>query len=402
MIPRCLLLVLALIYPSASSSAYEGVLSTVLQPIAAAPPEITVLQEVNGIGQLRYTRIAEDVMQYAIVVYGGCNVNFRAHAAYVDEWYQHLDGTVQAVEVGPTEQFSHKFDVNTSAKKFGPHEETLEVPTTFLVNNLTSVGEALIQELSESSGHSPAFVRSADLHVTVDWPLTFYMACRRWAGNDDLAWQTSRALLPLEVTFRGAGTVAPPFRIAPPPPGQPNVPIPYDELTDTVHIEQAHLSILQNGDPNTCGFYLSGVFRTSGPTRVTYRLVDALGARSRVFEVEVDQSNTAFFSHEIHFAPQSGETLGLSLIPNRSPNPAGAVAFAGSFVNVPNDRLQGYYRIETVEPHRVTSNIVSYNLEDCTTSTGPRSLSFDAAVVGDWDSVLKAFRKANELYEPAK
>lgn len=403
---RRLLLVFALTCPSPAAG-YDGVLSTLLQSTAAAPPEITVLQEANALGQLRYTRIAEDILQYPIVAYGDCNTNFRANSAFVSECHRDLDGTVQTVEVCPAgadtpERFEHAFDVNTDKMQFGSHEETLEVPTSFLLETLTSAGETLVQEKSEEMNIPPAFVRLADVTGEIDWALTFHMVCRRWAWNNALAWQTSFALLPLKVTFRGAAPPAPPFEIDPVPPEQPNVPIPFGELTDTVRIEQARLSILPGDDPDVCGFYLSGVFRTSGPIRVTYRLVDALGAQSPVFEVDVDRSNTAFFSHEIDFAPGTGETLGLSVVPGRSPNPAGGVAFAGSFVNVPSDRLQGYYRVETVEPHRASSNIVSYNLQDCTGRAGPRSLGFDAAVIGEWDSVLEAFRRADELYKPAE
>jgi hypothetical protein len=401
-----LLLVLLLLWPTAAT-AYKGVLSTLLESRAASPPKITVLQEVNALGQLRYTRIAEDIMHYPIVVLGDCNANYRVEEAYVETCYQDLDGTVSSLEgcgastMGST-HFHHDFDVNTHAKDFGVHEETLEVPTTFLVDILTSAGEELVQEKSEEIHKPAANVRLADITEEVDWPLTFYMGCRRWAFGNAVAYQTSYALLPLDVTFRGAAPPGGPFEIKPVPPHQPNVPIPFNELTDIIHIEQAQLFILPSADPDVCGFHLSGVFVTSGPTRVTYRLVDALGARSPVFEVDVDQTNTAFFSHDINFAPGTGETLGLSLLPGQPPNPAGGVAFAGSFVDVPSDRLHGYYRVETVEPHHATSNIVSYNLEDCTGSAGPRSLSFDAAVIGEWNSVLEAFRSAREPYKPAK
>jgi hypothetical protein len=187
----------------------------------------------------------------------------------------------------------------------------------------------------------------------------------------------------------------------PVPPEQPSVPIPLGELTQGVRIEQAHLSILPSND-DECGFHLSGVFETSGPTRVTYRLVDAQGAQSPVFHVDVDHSNVGFFSRRIEFAPGTGQTLGLSLTPGSSPSPPGSTAFSGSFVDVPNDRLQGYYRVETIEPHRSQSNIVSYNLADCTGSEGPRNPNFAVGVVGEWNSVLKAFRWARENYTGAK
>lgn len=397
-----LTLVLVLSSPGAAAGK-EGVLSTFLQSRAASPPSLTVLQEVNDLGQLRYTRIAEEIMNYPIVAYGGCNTNFRADVAWVNQCFQHLDGTVQSLEICPGPVgFGQGFHVDTAAKKFGPSDELLVVPTTKLLDQLTSAGETLIQNLSELSGFSPAFVRSLDLRIEVKWPLAFYMGCRRWAGNNAKAYQSSFVMLPIDVTFRGASPAAPPFRIAPVPPGQPDVPIPFGELTHRVQIEQAHLSILPNDDRDECGFYLSGVFRTNAPTRVTYRLIDALGARSPAFAVDVDQSNTAFFSHDIVFAPKSGETLGLSLVPGNSPNPAGGVAFAGSFVNVPTDRLQGYYRVETIEPHRAMSNIVSYNLANCTGGDGPASLSFNARVVGEWNSVLEAFRRADETYGTAE
>jgi hypothetical protein len=221
------------------------------------------------------------------------------------------------------------------------------------------------------------------------------MTCRRYFGGNDHIIKTHDRKFPLMVTYRGATADGPAIVLNLDPPEQPVPPIPFGELTDRIRIEQAHLMIIPDDRPDTCGMFLSASFRTSGPTVITYRIVDAAGARSPVHDVGVGPTRAAFVSHEIDFSEGSGATIGFTAADN--PAQPGGIAFGSSLVDVPSDNLRGYYRIETIAPHRSASNIVSYNLEDCSGEEGPGAWVFDAVVLGDPDKLREAFRQASSI-----
>lgn len=381
-------------------------------------PELTVVQEVNDFGQLHYARIIEEDMHLEAWLKGRCGLNWRIQSAALRSppiCNGDLSGEAnQVIEVCPSSGdemddddespgWTMDFEVNQDNMTFGPREAHLEqVPTAWLTRRLARIGDELITELAELSGNSPQFVRSLDLRIPVDLGVTFWMTCRRFAGNNDHATKTHTRDFPLYVTYRGASADGLPFEIDPEPPEQPRQPIPFGELTDRIHIEQAYLMILPDDTPDTCGMFLSGTFRTSGPTVVTYQIVDALGARSAQHEVTVDQSGVAFVSHELDFAEGTGATIGFTAADDGDTDPQDGIAFGTSLLDVPSDNLRGYYRIETLSPHRSSSNIVSYNLGDCTAEQGPRTPVFDAVVLGDPERIRELFREARseEGYQP--
>jgi hypothetical protein len=362
------------------------------------PPEVTVIQDVNQFGVRSYTSIVQETITLPVSVYGGCNANFRAHKAYVEECFQQLDGgggLVQAcLPIG--EMFDQDFEVSQSAKKFGPGVVPIEVPRQFLSEHLTQAGEDLIAKLAAQTEFSAGAWRSVDLRVPVDWDLTFIMQCRRWFGGNQVHSQSSYAVLPMMVTYRGLPGNVP--DLLPPdndPPQQPTFPNPVGAFTSATRIEQAQLSILPDPARDPCGYALSGTFVTNAPTEVRYQVVDHLGARSKEFTVEVDQILVAFVSHEIEFAEGGTEPIGFAAAESGAGD-ADGLAFSNTFLANPTDNIQGFYRLETLAPHVAQSNVVSYNLEDCSGANGRRAPAFEAVVLGDPARIAEVLRRESE------
>jgi len=386
------LLLFATVMATATPAAgvLEGVLSTYMFP-EGPPPEVTMVQDEVAQGVLRYTSLVEELVEIPVSVYGGCNVNFRAHATWVNECFQDLDGGNELVGFCPSQFFEQIFDVDQDAKKFGPGVVTIEVPRQFLNDHLSQAGEEMIGNLAAQTEFSATAWRSVDLRIPVDWNLTYYMQCRRWFLGDAVHAQSWFSPLPLMVTYRGA-TAIPDLLPPDPNPQSPILPIPVDHLTTQNRIEQAALSILPDPAREPCGYVLSGTFVTSNPTEVGYQLVDHLGARSAAFTVDVDETLVAFVSHEIDFAEDATEPIGFTS-PEADPEDPEGPAFADTFLANPTDHIQGFYRIEAFAPHAAQSNIVSYDLDDCSAGAGPRAPVFEATVLGDPETVAEILRR---------
>jgi hypothetical protein len=362
-------------------------------------PELTVVQEPNAFALPRYARILEEHVPIKAWMKGTCGTNWRVQSAELSSLHEDYSGDSPLfapgsgmADPGP-ENWSISFAVNQDHRTFGPHVADLEqVPTEWLTHRLTAAGEELIISLAETTGLTPKLLRAQDLETTFDLGLTFWFKCRRYAGNNDWAIKTVRAYFPLQVTYRahsGGGTL-----------GQPPQPMTFDDLTTGTRIDHVHLLMFPDETPDSCAMVLNGAFRTSAPTVVTYQFVDARGARSALRQVSVDESGFATVMHEVDFTEGTGETIGFTTLD--PPSPSG-IAFGSSLVDLPSDNLRGYYRIETISPHRSLSNIVSYNLRDCTAEQGPTSFFFNVALWADPDKVREAVREAvsEQDYAPA-
>jgi hypothetical protein len=86
---------------------------------------------------------------------------------------------------------------------------------------------------------------------------------------------------------------------------------------------------------------------------IFYYLVDDTGGMSPLYKVAVDQTYAAFVSHPIDLSERELE----------GPVPA----IDQGFSSLPTERLQGFYQIEVVSPHKTSSNIAEYNIEPCNT-----------------------------------
>lgn len=374
-------------------------------------PNLTVEQDVNEFGQLHYAHIVEDTMHLEAWLKGRCGNNWRVQSARINSCFPDQDGTLfqGSVEVCPASagllfptQWSTSLSVDQSKLTFGPHEAHLtDVPTDWLTTKLTAAGEANLVALAEMTHQNVADLRALDHQLLENLRLTFVMTCRRYFGNNTHVNKTHKRYFPLSVTYKGARVSDGELEISNQPPEQPPVPIPFGELTDRTHIKSANLMIIADDVPDRCGIFLSGTFTTSGPTVVTYRIVDALGAKSPQHEVTVDQSGVAFVSHEVDFGEGSGSTIGF-INPSAEENPQPGISFSGALVDVPSDNLQGYFFFETISPHKSASNIASYNLANCTAEHGPGGSFFDAKIMGDPEEIHRLFSSKKTQYPASK
>lgn len=392
------LLLSVLLLAATPALAVDPVVTAFMLP-ASPTPKITVRQELNGLGQLRYAAIVEDNMLLPVEVVGLCKNNWRIQQAVVSECATEGTsgpsptlGTFEHCPEGAN-QFHHALPVDQQEKLLSK-VELIEAPTESLDDIVTEVGEVHVTWFSGITGMAPAAVRAETFTLPVDWPLEFTFTCRRWAGNNDWFRKTTSKYIPLEVTFLGVSGASPPFTPQPDPPGAPVVPIPFGELTDRTRIEQATLLIAGEVSQDPCEFALSGSFVTSGPTEIVYRIVDDHGAKSPEFSVNVDQSLTAFVSHTVSFTETSGAPLGLEA-PVGTPAPSpGALAFPGTLAQVPSDRVRGFFRLEMRQPHGGATNIVSYNLDSCEGGIAPSASLFEAVIPTHPKDVADLFEKS--------
>ncbi|MDH3668988.1 MAG: hypothetical protein OEN23_18880 [Paracoccaceae bacterium] len=349
-------------------------------------PTITVRQETDELGRLRYSRIEEDFITIVPLAYGKCGHNYRVRRAFISNWFAPYDGGYDSsLEVFPSGDFwSRNFPVNTSKRTFGPHFEFLEIPTFWLTDSLTQFGEQTVAQTAGALGTSLTQERAKTFAVPVEIQLSFYMICRRYAGSSDKSFTKSvRSTFLIIPEFVGATSSGSGGLIPVPDPGeQPSSPIPVDGgLTERVRVESASLLILPEEKELSCRLHLSATFRTTGSATVTYQLVDALGARSPEFQVDVDHAGVAFASHEVDLEASGTNVMSFEAF-TVGENAEGP-GFGGVLQDEPSDRERGYYRIETIQPHRTFSNIAGYNLDECVAEGGFRNLVFEAFIVDD-------------------
>jgi hypothetical protein len=139
---------------------------------------------------------------------------------------------------------------------------------------------------------------------------------------------------------------------------------PKSGITTGVRIDGNSLMILPEERPGSCRLHLSGTFRTSGATTVTYRLLDHLDAASAIRSVSVDQSGVAFVSHEVDLVEPDDQTLDLTLTVGAG-NKGNDTKGSGDLQLEPTSRVRGFYQIETIKPHLTMSNFAGFNLDEC-------------------------------------
>jgi hypothetical protein len=372
-----------------ATAADNGVLSTYMS-LSGTPPVVSVAQSAAVNGVLRYDRLLQDEVEIPVTVYGGCNFNFRVQTAYASTYYQEADGTDVFLEAGPPgTYYSPSFPVNQDADHYGPTEVKLRVGREFLEEWMSAQGEALVDELAESSAFTEAELRQTQISTLVHFRPTLYFGCRRYAFGDGKRWQTSRAELPIHVNFLPADNAGGNLDDLRDNPGDGvAIPVPVSELTARTRIEQNSFLLTPEPTHEPCGYALSGAFVTNQPANIRYRIEDHLGALSPEFVTETGITKTSFVSHEIDFSAETGEPLGFSA--NEQPPSDGGLLFGDSLLNRPTDRIQGYFRVITTAPHHSKSNIVSYNLEECSSESMAAPAVFGAQIVTDLDG-------ANEL-----
>jgi len=349
-------------------------------------PSITVRQETDELGRLRYTSIDEDSITIVPLAYGKCGRNYRVRNAFISNFFEpYHGGYASSLEVFPPGDFwTRNFPVNTSKRTFGPHFEFLEIPTFWLTDRLTQFGEQTVAQTAEALGTSLAQERAKTFVIPFEIRLAFYMNCRRYVGSSEKTFtksvRSNFLIIPefVGATSEGAGGFIPPLD----PDDQPPTTIPVgEELTERIRIDSASLLILPEEREMSCRLHLSTTFRTSRPTTVTYQLVDALGGRSPEFQVDVDHTGVAFASHEVDLEASGANVISFEAF-TAEENAAGP-GFGGVLQDEPSDRERGYYRIETIQPHRMFSNIAGYNLDECVAEGGIQSFVFEAFIVDD-------------------
>jgi hypothetical protein len=377
----------------AALGADNGVLSTYIIP-HGDPPAISVDQIAGVNGQLRYSRLREDVIEIPVDVYGRCNVNFRIDRAYVGGTYEALDGRSRFVGLGLVIEdsysgFHQEFEVNTNNQTFGPRTEILELDREELQSWLVEEGEALVDQLAETSSFTEEELRSTRIDTILNFHPTFYFSCRRWAFGNGKRWQSSYGTVPLTVHFE-PDTTSPVFdELLGPPEGPTPIPVPVEVFTAGVRIDQNSFHLVENPEVAPCGFVLGGAFVTSGPTTVRYRIEDHLGALSPEFSVDTGRTRTAFVSHDVAFSEETGNALGFT-----APQGEGD-GIDDTLESTPTDNLQGYFRVVTTAPHGSRSNIVSYNIDTCESEALPVAPVFDAVIMTD-PEVLPALVQRHE------
>jgi hypothetical protein len=197
-------------------------------------------------------------------------------------------------------------------------------------------------------------IRAQDWTAYLTAPASFWLRCKRAVGYTGLDkwWGVDTYIKSVRVVYRGASAD---FDIVNRAPGQGKYfdpSLPNGQLADTVNVD-ANLLIVPNEKEGDCKINLSGTFTTNGETVIFYYLVDDTGGMSPLYKVAVDQTYAAFVSHPIDLSERELE----------GPVPA----IDQGFSSLPTERLQGFYQIEVVSPHKTSSNIAEYNIEPCNT-----------------------------------
>ena len=252
------------------------------------------------------------------------------------------------------------FTVNPDKRTFGPHFAQMDLPIAWLAEVLSKIGEDLVDTTAATLGITANELRRQDWGGLIDLPLAFFVACRAPAESPTKQWHKSTlGWFPLQVTFKGAENLV----VSDPDSGS-TPKIPEDGITTGVRIDGNSLIIVPEERPGSCRLHLSGTFRTSGATTVTYRLLDHLGAASPLQSVGVDQSGVAFVSHEVDLVEPDNQTLDLKLAVGAG-NKRDDMKASGDLQQEPSTRIRGFYQIETIKPHRTKSNFAGFNLDEC-------------------------------------
>lgn len=400
---QCVCTALPLLMVPIAGLADNGVLSTYMNPLGEMPI-VSVGQVADGNGVLRYAVLEQDAVKIDVEVYGGCALNFRVHAAVAEDFFQSADGSDVLITAAPDDVFAQQFDVDTNSKKFGPGPVVLEVEREFIEDWLAEEGEALVDELAATAAFTEAELRTSRIGALVHFRPTFYFGCRRWAFGNTVHWQTSLSSLPIFVYYEPAPGDPPDTDDLLLPPDDPSrIPIPAAVFGTGTRIDQNAFHLVANPAKQPCGYALTGAFVTSAPTTIRYRIEDHLGSLSPEFVVEVDQTRTAYVSHEIDFSDETGEALGFTVPDGPPPEPNGLLFGDTLFSASTGDNVQGFFRVATTAPHASKSNIVSYNLHDCTSEALAPPPVYQAYFVADPDELDELVRVYHErAYQEGK
>lgn len=338
-------------------------------------------------GQYRYARATgtstdSDDIWVQTTFSAQCGLRFRLNEAFMSH-HGNTDASTSIDASSPGDGSTRTWPqpVDTSNRTIPQRNVALHQPVAEFTaqqwamspEELFQWGEDLVAEDTEV-GYSEAYARTMGHTAERLAGLSATVTCRQisglyaWAGNVD--WRRTHSAHEIQIVFLPIGGEPgdedqPGWRDAELelPPSRPEPAA--DDLVEGFRVDQVALSAIPDTE-DACLLHLSGVVTTNGPGEVSYRFVDELGVGSQLFSVQVDQTQVAMLDHHIELEPVD---LGTGLHTDGA-DPDGLVAPGdggiGGYAQEQGDNVQGYYRIEVVEPHALLSDVASYNVDGCT------------------------------------
>jgi len=355
---------------SLATSAHAQVKYAKISDDGVSTPTIEVFQTEDPNGQLRYTTLKagnylDPTVNIGVKVSAQCKWGYELSRTFLenndlgDDLQKYYDywgtGIVpNSPSYSPIVSLPivlQDFPFTNGNRTLGERVEYLRLPVGSF--------EPLIDYGNEwVAAHSDSIIQENNIRAN-DWtaflnqPVGFAVRCKRVVGYTGLDkwWGNATYDKPIRVVYRGKSAEFDLINLAPGQGAHFDPALPNGQLGDTVNVD-ASLLIVEN-EETECTLDLSATFTTNGETVIFYYLVNDRGVVSPLYKTAVDQTHTAFVYHPIDLSEQEPEIV----------FPADTRQLSA----VPTDRLQGFYQIEVVSPHKTMSNIASYNIEPCIT-----------------------------------
>jgi hypothetical protein len=139
-----------------------------------------------------------------------------------------------------------------------------------------------------------------------------------------------------------------------PPPPTPKPKTPSKDIVQEVKITQANLVAFPDNKGDKCEVTLSATLVASGKTTVSYLFENHLRNRSAVQKVDIDQTQTAFFTKVFDFK-KSGTGVWFQ-------TPTSGTGSGPTIAAKPTGNTQGFFKMVGVS-HAFESNTASYNFK---------------------------------------
>ncbi len=126
------------------------------------------------------------------------------------------------------------------------------------------------------------------------------------------------------------------------------------DLVQAVKVTQANLVAFPDNKGGKCEVKLSATLVASGKINVKYQFENQVGNRSGVETVNIDQTNTAFFTKTFDFT-KSGKGIWWEAETGGGSGPTLAAK--------PTENKQGFFKLVVLSPNKFESNLANYNFK---------------------------------------
>jgi hypothetical protein len=313
------------------------------------------------------TNAAADHVWFGSKVEARCSSNFRLDQARLVTGLTMFSWTDTPFEViDPQFDAELAIPLNTDNRTLPWRHVDFDVPLTVVESHLFPLAGTDFLQAGENHvaeqvalGADEDDIRSAGFTLQYLMPVSFEIACRRYAFGDGIKSGGEDALLPLSVVYE------PKPSLLTPPEHDPGTDQQIDpRYSGKLQVTQAELFVF--ADEASCSLDLSAVFTSTDETIIQYRLLNELNQKTPLFQVPVDNTHTAFVHHTVDLSATADDGgLGLT-----APEDHGGAI--DDLADADSDHTQGYFQIEVTSPHHKLSNIASYHM-NCADDLPPLS-----------------------------